>query len=246
MKFSPQIPFSKLLIRRMRPTRTTKSPITLRRSFRPWLETLEDRTVPSTFLVSNLNDSGAGSLRAAVQSANLNPGSTIDFANGLHGTIVLTSGELDLTSSTTINGPGASLLAVSGNNASRVLEIGTGKKVSISGLTFTHGHAADQGGGILNDGSNLTLSRDDLTQNVRLRSATDGAAVGASAAWAVRCPSPTVRSPAIRRWAVPARPRQGERSEAESTSCPALQPSPTATSVGTWPKEGAAAQRVMA
>ena len=32
------------------------------------LETLEDRTVPSTFLVSNLNDSGAGSLRTAVQS----------------------------------------------------------------------------------------------------------------------------------------------------------------------------------
>ena len=33
--------------------------------FRPGLESLESRTLPST-LVSNLNDSGPGSLRAAV------------------------------------------------------------------------------------------------------------------------------------------------------------------------------------
>src|SRR6266851_10414559 len=34
------------------------------------LEQLEDRTVPSTFTVTNTNDSGAGSLRQAILDAN--------------------------------------------------------------------------------------------------------------------------------------------------------------------------------
>ena len=95
------------------------------------------------------------------------------FANGLHGTITLTSGELLITDSVTINGPGANQLSVSGNNASRVFEIAAGLNVTISGLTITDGYAPDQGGGILNDGSNLTLSGDDLSQNVAFESATD-------------------------------------------------------------------------
>jgi hypothetical protein len=44
--------------------------------------------LPSTFTVMNLNDHGSGSLREAVTDANANPGSTIDFMHGLHGTIV--------------------------------------------------------------------------------------------------------------------------------------------------------------
>src|SRR5262245_20821974 len=66
------------------------------------LEVLEDRSLPSTFTVTNLLDSGAGSLRAAVSAANANPGAdTIDFATT--GTIGLTSGELLITDSLTIN-----------------------------------------------------------------------------------------------------------------------------------------------
>jgi hypothetical protein len=102
-----------------------------RRSILLRLECLEDRTLLSTYLVTNLNDNGTGSLRAAVQAADASPGSTIDFAKGLHGTITLTSGELDITSSTTVNGPGANKLAVSGNNASRVFEIAAGLNVTI-------------------------------------------------------------------------------------------------------------------
>ena len=79
----------------------------------------------------------------------------------------------------TINGPGANELSVSGQNASRVFEIASGLNVTISGLTVVHGHAPDQGGGILNDGSNLTLSGDDLAQNVAFESATTIALGGA-------------------------------------------------------------------
>src|SRR5271166_6268322 len=61
-------------------------------------EPLEDRNLLSALTVLNLADSGAGSLRQAVLDANANPGAdTIQFAKGLHGTIVLTSGQLTIT-----------------------------------------------------------------------------------------------------------------------------------------------------
>ena len=41
------------------------------------LERLEDRTVLSPFLVSNLADSGADSLRQAILDANANPGADV-------------------------------------------------------------------------------------------------------------------------------------------------------------------------
>jgi hypothetical protein len=87
-----------------------------------------------------------------------------DFAAGLHGTITLTSGELLITRSVTVNGPGANQLSVSGNNSSRVFDMTSGLNVAINGLTMTQGHALDQGGGILNQGSTLTLSADVLSQ----------------------------------------------------------------------------------
>jgi parallel beta-helix repeat protein len=49
--------------------RTTHS-TSVARQFRPALEVLEDRFVPSTFSVTNVNDSGAGSLRQAILNAN--------------------------------------------------------------------------------------------------------------------------------------------------------------------------------
>jgi len=84
---------------------------------------LEDRSLPSTFMVVDLLDSGAGSLRNAIVAANANPGANvIDFTPGLQGTILLSS-ELDITNSVSINGPGANLLAVSGKNATRVISV---------------------------------------------------------------------------------------------------------------------------
>ena len=65
-------------------------------------------------VVSNTNDSGAGSLRHAILGAC--PGGTITFAAGLTSggpvTITLTSGELLIDKNLTINGPGANLLSV--------------------------------------------------------------------------------------------------------------------------------------
>ena len=78
----------------------------------------------------------------------------------------------------TINGPGASNLAVSGTGTSRVFEILAGQNVTVTGLTITRGYAPDEGAGILNDGSNLTLSGDIVSQNVAYEGATTSAQGG--------------------------------------------------------------------
>jgi len=117
-----------------------------RPSFVPRLEALEDRALPSVFTVTDLADSGPGSLRQAILDANAQPGTDlIDFASGLQGTIALTSGQLDITDSLLVTGPGAQQLAVSGTDVSRVFEISTGVAAVLDGLTITHGQAEDGG-----------------------------------------------------------------------------------------------------
>src|SRR5262249_22285258 len=132
---------------------------------------LEDRVVPSTFTVVNLNDGGPGSLRQAVLDANALTGAdTIAFAHGLTGAIPLTSGQLSITDSLAIDGPGAYRLAVSGNLQSRVFSISGGVTVTIARLTITDGRVigGTGGGGILNTGSTLTLANDVLSNNQAL------------------------------------------------------------------------------
>jgi len=116
---------------------------------------------PTVIPVTNTNDSGAGSLRQAL--ADSNDGDTITFA--VTGTIGLTSGELLVTSSVTISGPGPDNLAINGNAKSRVFHIASGQTATISGLTITNGHTSDSGGGIYNDHATLVLSNCAITSN---------------------------------------------------------------------------------
>jgi hypothetical protein len=145
-----------------RPAQLRKQAIAARLS----VERLEDRTVPATFTVGNLADSGLGSLRQAVLDANARPGAdVIRFAPAARdGTITLTSGELAITDGLRIDGPSARRLAVSGNDASRVFQISSGVAVSIDDLTVTHGHGLLRGGGILNAGT-LTLTHAVVSDN---------------------------------------------------------------------------------
>jgi hypothetical protein len=101
---------------------------------------LEGRALLSTLTVSNTSDSGAGSLRAAVAQANAGGGGDTIVCSSLFNTpqtITLTGGQLEFTGAragTTITGPGANLLSVSGNNASRVCRVDANVTASISGL----------------------------------------------------------------------------------------------------------------
>src|SRR5262245_48068173 len=123
---------------------------------------VSDALPATVIVVTNTNDSGAGSLRDALALAN--DGDTID-ATGVSGTILLTSGELQITHNVIINGPAAEDLAVNGNDAFRVFE-NFGSNATISGLTITNGLAVDGngGGGILNHGG-LTLSSSSIVNN---------------------------------------------------------------------------------
>lgn len=151
----------------------------------PWLEELESRTVPSTLRVRNTLDSGAGSLRDAIAAAK--SGDRIDFAPHLRGqTITLTSGELVIDKTLKIEGLGADKLTISGNDSNRVFDIeggsglASGIKVTLSGLTITHGRSSE-GGAILNQGfSGLLLSHDVLTGDEALGNAGSSGTRGGS------------------------------------------------------------------
>lgn len=115
------------------------------------------RVRATTFTVSNANDSGSGSLRAAIVAANANAGADqISFTSGATGTIALAS-TLDVTDDLNIAGPGARTLTLSGGNARRIMAITA--PVTITGLRFANGFS-DRGAGLTFDDPGLLTVRD--------------------------------------------------------------------------------------
>ncbi|MFO0999944.1 MAG: CSLREA domain-containing protein [Planctomycetaceae bacterium] len=143
-------------------------------------EPLEVRALLTTFIVTNLNDAGSGSLREAINQANSASGvDAITFSNGLNGTISLTSGTLFIRDSVNIFGPGASQLAISGGSSNfEVIQADdlapSLKDVQISGLTIRDGG----NGTTFMNGAGI-FSRENLTlTNVALLNNNAGASLG--------------------------------------------------------------------
>jgi hypothetical protein len=121
--------------------------------------------------VTNLADSGNGSLRACITAANTAAnGETISFSPSLNGGTVTVGWPLPITGNMTISGPGANLFSISGGNAVQIFDISSGT-VAISGLTIGNGNSGGGGaggGGIFNNAtltvSNCTLSADNGSQ----------------------------------------------------------------------------------
>ncbi|PYS82428.1 MAG: hypothetical protein DMF70_08020, partial [Acidobacteria bacterium] len=137
------------------------------------LTIIDNDPCPTTFTVNDNGDAsdvnqgdglcatsgGACTLRAAIEEANaLTACGTIDINFSITGAITLT-GQLVVSHDVNVNGPGVNQLTISGNNASRVFNISSGKTVTISNLTVSGGKVtgANKGGGVLNSGT-LTLT----------------------------------------------------------------------------------------
>ena len=128
----------------------------------------------ATFTVSNLNDSGAGSLRQAIADANGAAGADdIDFGPGVTGTIQLQSELPNIFQPLAILGPGADQLTVrrAGTAANfRIFSVPGSAAVTLSGLTISNGAAiADfqpaSEGGAIRSGGPLTIESSAITDN---------------------------------------------------------------------------------
>lgn len=122
--------------------------------------------LPTTYSVTNANNAGAGSLRQAILDANANSpaADTIVFNSGLFQgslqTIPLTS-TLTISDALTITGPGSDLVALSGNNLVRILDVSTSPQataINLSNLTLTNGSANGSGGAIASTNQKVSLS----------------------------------------------------------------------------------------
>ena len=121
--------------------------------------------------MTNLDDSGPGSLREAL--ALIADDGTITFDPGLAGgTLTLTSGQLAVDSSVTVDASAAAPVTISAGGASRVLEVQAGAVVAMNDLVIRDGVAAPQGGGILNFGE-LSLDRVVVTDNLENSAGTE-------------------------------------------------------------------------
>lgn len=134
----------------------------------------------ATIVVTNLNDTGAGSLRAAIASANNTSADTIVFDPALFAsgaqTLTLTTGELNVDGNAntadalTIIGPGENLLTISGNNSSRIFNangtLPNSSPLTLSGMTITAGKAitttSGYGGGAIHSYRSGSLTLDHI------------------------------------------------------------------------------------
>ena len=127
---------------------------------------------PLTATVTNLNDSGAGSLRQAI--FDIGYGCTIDFQAGLTSDITLDS-PLVMLRAMTIAGPGHATLAIARNPAAgnlRLLQTGLGAfcqdmAIAIEELTFRDGDANGANGGAISNCANLSIEDAGFTNNHR-------------------------------------------------------------------------------
>lgn len=130
----------------------------------------------ATITVTNLSDSGAGSLRAAITTANGDAtADTIEFG-ALSGTIALSSALPDITTAMTISGNGSVIIAGSGAASSyRIVDIniaggGARTDVTLQNLTFQEGDAfsaSQNGGAVLAEGNvNLLISNCTFSGNL--------------------------------------------------------------------------------
>ncbi|HEX2979623.1 MAG TPA: choice-of-anchor Q domain-containing protein [Anaerolineaceae bacterium] len=118
----------------------------------------------ATLKVTNINNSGAGSLRQALTSAR--SGDTITFDPALSGKTIVLASTLIIQKRVTIAGLGAENLAISGNNKYRLFLIDAMANVTITGLTLTNAYTRNQRGSAIYTTGKLILDHVILQNSV--------------------------------------------------------------------------------
>lgn len=130
----------------------------------------------TTYTVSNLADSGAGSLRQAIDDANTNSGADIiEFAAGNTGTISLLSALPTITEEVQINGLGRSLTTIdAGSTTFRIFDQAALSPLTLRYMTIQGGRSA-QGAAIF---SRATISLYDVRIQNCLAAGPNGSGAG--------------------------------------------------------------------
>jgi uncharacterized repeat protein (TIGR02543 family) len=130
-------------------------------------------TDSATIVVTNTNNSGAGSLRQAITDAA--SGNTITFAPALAADTITLASNLSITKSLAIEGNG---ITISGNKAYQIMSVsGSGVTVSVSRVHFANGNTTSYGGAIYNRYATLTLQSCIFSGNYASNSSYGGGAV---------------------------------------------------------------------
>lgn len=149
-------------------------PTYLEGQHRDRLNVARDSSHPNaTLVVTNCDDSGAGSLRDTIAAAV--SGDTIDLTQLTCSTITLTSNYFTvLQDDLTITGPGATSLAIDGGGALPLFAHYGGGTLSIDGLTLTNGYYYYHGtstyarGGCIASAGNVTI-RNSMVSNCTIK-----------------------------------------------------------------------------
>ena len=120
-------------------------------------------------VVTNCNGSGPGSLPSVVAAAA--SGDTVTFSVTCPpASPIVLSGAIDVTTDLSIDGPGPGAVALTGNEAAPIFDVGAGVTATISGLTIENNDGSDPPDGIENPGGienkgTLTLSDSTLSDD---------------------------------------------------------------------------------
>jgi transcriptional regulator with XRE-family HTH domain len=126
---------------------------------------------PDPTRVTTLVDGVPGSLRWAIENAPA--GSIISFTPDLHGTLLLTRGDLELTKNLRILGSSAGLLAVSSGSQGYIVRVIQDASVSITGLAFKDSIITRNDLSFITNDGTLSLNNDDISGNKVIRTDTN-------------------------------------------------------------------------